>query len=83
MQDERGAANLADPVTDGSPGSSGNVTFLEGWVYTSQAPLQLLDSFGQLAEGPGTQGALADVSSRQAALRLCCARTVAQQCTSG
>lgn len=64
MQDERGPANWAVPVTDGSPGGSGNVSFLADWVYTSQAPLQLLDAFGRLVEGPGTQGTLADVSWR-------------------
>ncbi|KAL4422239.1 hypothetical protein ABPG77_009714 [Micractinium sp. CCAP 211/92] len=54
----------AAPVTDGSPGSSGNVSFLADWVYTSQAPVQLLDSFDQLVEGPGTQGTLADAAEQ-------------------
>ncbi|KAL4443454.1 hypothetical protein ABPG75_011191 [Micractinium tetrahymenae] len=64
FSDERGAANLGNPVTDGSPGGSGNVSFLADWVYTSEAPLQLLDAFGRLVEGPGTQGTLADAVER-------------------
>ncbi|GAB4818528.1 hypothetical protein N2152v2_005574 [Parachlorella kessleri] len=35
------------------------VPFLQQWVYTSEAPAQLLDLFLELVEGPGLNGTLA------------------------
>lgn len=40
------------------------VPYLESWVATAEAPQALVEAFTELAEGPGPEGALADVRGR-------------------
>lgn len=42
-------------------GTSDTVPFLDRFVATAEAPAALLEAFLQAVEGPGTQGALAEV----------------------
>lgn len=49
-------------------GPTDAVPFLDSFAATAEAPAALLEAFMQAVEGPGTQGALADVSRRARAV---------------
>lgn len=49
-------------------GPTDTVPFLDSFAATAEAPAALLEAFMQAVAGPGTQGALADVSRRARAV---------------
>lgn len=57
-------AQAPDTVAATFANSPSRVPFLHEFVYTSEAPAPLVDLFGELVEGPGTQGTQADVSAQ-------------------
>ncbi len=63
-------------------GATNSVPFLERFAATAEAPQTMLEAFLQGVEGPGTQGALADVSTWRCMLSQRGARSPAQLHTS-